>query len=164
MKIYSNTLLIIEDHIYDVSRYIKDHPGEGIRNVYLMDFHGKECTSLVDRHHTTNEPYEIMERARENGYHKGVYWVCPNFFGKRIPKYFHFSPDGLDKTLENDGEFSLKRNENDIFNSAVFTLKSNGNITDLIIKKNIEDYWCFEDLKDLKLAKLIEKIVGCQTK
>ena len=153
------TLIIIEDDVYDVSKYIKSHPGEGIRNVYLHDFNRKDCSNVFDRYHTTNEPFEIIEKAKKYGSFEDVYWVCPNFFGRRVPKYFYFSSDNIEKYPEKKGDFVLQRNEEDISNSVILTIYTENCLVDIKIIQDSDGYWCYDDIEDTKLEKLIEKIV-----
>jgi hypothetical protein len=88
-------LIGIYQHIYEVSKYISKHPGEGISNTYLREHNSTEATDSFERFHMTNEPDEMLMLARQEGYHPemGIYWVCPYFFTNKIPKYFYFSAD-----------------------------------------------------------------------
>jgi len=66
------TVITIEGHSYDVSGYISQHPGEGIRDVYLRSFNGKDKSEDFNYYHMTNDPWEILEKARELGEYKGI--------------------------------------------------------------------------------------------
>ena len=52
---------------FDITNYISKHPGEGIKNIYLRNFNGKDITDMMDRHHLTNEPFEILENIIKTG-------------------------------------------------------------------------------------------------
>lgn len=69
------TILIIDKHKYDVTKF--DHPGDGIKNIYLRDFHNKDVTEEFDYHHYTDYPYELLEKARELGEHLGIKYIGP---------------------------------------------------------------------------------------
>ena len=88
-------LIGIHGTIYDVSKYVDKHPGEGIANVYLHNFKRREVTDLFEKYHATNEPFGILENVVKQKLDEstGIQYVCPFFFKRRIPKYFHFLPD-----------------------------------------------------------------------
>ena len=86
-------LLGVDSYIYEVENYSKNHPGEGILNVYLRNFNRKDATSLFERYHNTNESYDLLLQAKKNKFNlteSGIRFVCPFFFKRKIPKYFHF--------------------------------------------------------------------------
>ena len=139
-------LLIIDDDIYDVSKYISSHPGEGINNAYLKDFNLKNCSSVFDRYHFTNKPFEILEKAKKMGSYNGVFWVCPNFFRRRIPKYFYFNPDDKKYSFTKEYEYILERNKDDINNSLVLTIYKDSVITKTNIFRNNNGLWKLNDL------------------
>jgi hypothetical protein len=71
--------IIIEGHRYHITNDFK-HPGEGIRGLYLKDFKPKknnvrDVSDEFDRYHMTNEPWEILERARAEGSYQGVKYI-----------------------------------------------------------------------------------------
>lgn len=66
-------LLIIEGHKYDLFKF--SHPGEGIRDVYLHHYKNKDVSEEFDHYHFTNEPWEILEKARELGEYKGIRYL-----------------------------------------------------------------------------------------
>lgn len=68
-------IVTIEGHKYDVTRFCSKHPGEGIRGVYLHTYRNKDGTSDFDRYHMTNEPWEILERARNEGEYNGIVYI-----------------------------------------------------------------------------------------
>ena len=82
--------IIINNNIYEVSNFIKNHPGEGILNEYIANYHNKDVTDEFDRFHFTNESDEILLQSRTNGIHLGIYFVGPSFWKKKIPIYYHF--------------------------------------------------------------------------
>jgi hypothetical protein len=69
-------LIIVEGHRYEVTSEFK-HPGEGIRGMYLADFSGKDVSEDFERYHMTNEPWEILEKAREQRKYKGIIYLGP---------------------------------------------------------------------------------------
>lgn len=130
-----HTLIGIYNEIYDISKYISKHPGEGIRFVNLRNYNRKEASEDFDRHHMTNEPDEMLISARKNGLDEesGIYYVCPFFnFSKKnkIPKYFHFFPNDpyAVKFMEDKDEntFILRPSNSDKKNSLSITYKNNG--------------------------------------
>lgn len=77
-------MLIIEGHIYDVTYFQNKHPGEGIRNTYLYNYNRKDVTTLFKIYHDVG--YEIIYEAKKTGEHKGVKYISPNFYDKKLPK------------------------------------------------------------------------------
>lgn len=63
-------VLTIEGERYEVRAF--NHPGEGIRGIDLLDFRNKDVTEEFDSYHMTNEPWELLEAAREKGEHEGI--------------------------------------------------------------------------------------------
>ena len=124
-------LMSIYNHIYEVSGFINKHPGEGISNIYLRDYRNKESTSDFERYHFTNEADEMLINARKEGYDEetNIYYVCPWFFKKKIPKYFNFLPnDKYGKKYmgnKDNNTFILRRSNSNIENSLSLTYKNN---------------------------------------
>jgi len=140
-------LIGIYQNIYDITNYISKHPGEGIKFVNLRDYNGKEATSDFDKQHLTNEADEILISAKENGFDEesGIYYVCPFFFKKKIPKYFKFLPDDLyaEEYMKNQDNmtFVLRRSNSDVNNSLSVTFKNDeGEINQLKIRLT-DDIW-----------------------
>ena len=146
------TLIGIYNQIYEISKYIPKHPGEGIKFVNLRDYNRKESTYDFDKQHLTNEPDEILKKARDEGYddETGIYYVCPFFnFSKKnkIPKYFHFlidDPYAL-KFMENqeDLTYILRPSNSDRNNSLSITYKNDG-IKQLKIRQIEDNKWVTE--------------------
>ncbi len=116
-------LIGIHSKIYEVSDYYSKHPGEGIMNVYLKNFHRKNPTDLFERYHNTNESDELLIEAQNNNFKKtqsGISFVCPFFFKHRIPKYFHYINED---NLENEIKKIFSGKENNCF----------------IVRRNIKD-------------------------
>ena len=90
-------LISIYNHIYEISKFINKHPGEGIKNMYLRDYKNKECTEDFEKQHFTNESDEMLINAKIHGYDEetGIYYVCPYFFTRRIPKYMYFNRNAV---------------------------------------------------------------------
>ena len=148
----NNVYIIYEDDIYEVSKYINKHPGEGINNVYIKRYNYKNCTSEFNRFHMTDEPFQILEKVKNLGTFMNIHYVCKNYFKNRIPKCFYFNKDDLEGNLFiesndlvlipiNDG-FTIKYRKNDqiiedkiiICKDDFFVLESDKNMFN-----NIED-------------------------
>lgn len=141
------TLIGIYDNIYDITKYIPKHPGEGIRFVNLRDYNRKEVSEDFDRHHLTNEADEMLISAQGNGYDEesGIYYICPYFFKNKIPKYFCFFPNdpyGLEYMKEKEENFFfLRRSNSDVKTSLSVTYKNEeGEINQLKIRKT-DNIW-----------------------
>ena len=78
-------LICIEGNIYEISDFVKRHPGEGINNLYIRDYKYTDVTELFEKYHNSNTSYEKLISARNNGYDKesGIHYVCSNFFRKK---------------------------------------------------------------------------------
>ncbi len=125
-------LIGVNNKIYDVTKYIPYHPGEGIVGSYLKKFDRKDCTKEFNRLHLTNEPDDLLNLAgsKENCY---INYVSSYFkFSKlnRIPKYYYYI-----KTWEEVREILKK----ELFILYPFdnTLKLSYNKEDNIITSNI---------------------------
>lgn len=134
-------LIGLYDNIYDITKYIPKHPGEGIKFVNLREYAGKDASSDFDKQHLTNEPDEILISAQENGYDEesGIYYVFPFFFKKKIPKYFKFLAEDpyAKKYFENKDNktFILRRSNSDVKTSLSVTYKDEeGEINQLKIR------------------------------
>jgi len=67
------SLIIIEGHKYLVSSKY-NHPGEGIRGIYLSCQKGDK-TKEFDYFHFTNEPWKILEIVRKRGNYNGIKYL-----------------------------------------------------------------------------------------
>jgi len=138
-------LLGINDNIYDVTKYVNKHPGEGICSVYLRQFNRKDCTSMFEKYHLTNEPDELLSNSTSK--ESLIKYVSP-FFNfskkKRIPLYYHYLPDDTDaiKFMEDKDNYNyiLRPNINNIDNSVILTYK-NTNIYHIEIKRMKDNKW-----------------------
>ena len=128
-------LIGIYNEIYDITKYIPKHPGEGIRFVNLYDYKRQEVTEEFERHHFTNEPDEMLIKAKEDGYDEetGIYYVCPFFnFAKKnkIPLYFHFLPNDPYGTLfmkdKEEYTYILRPSNSDKAKALSVTYKNKG--------------------------------------
>ena len=83
-----STLIAVDGEVYDVSSYISQHPGEGIRGVYMRQYNRKDCSVEFDQFHMTDEPYELLSRALVTGHDPvtGIRHICAYVFRRRIPK------------------------------------------------------------------------------
>jgi hypothetical protein len=112
MVLHKEVILIITKDIFEVSKFISNHPGEGISDVYLKNYHKKNVTEEYEHYHHDEQPDEWLELAKKKGYDSttGIYYVCPAFFQKKIPSYFHFFIN------ENEAKNYLQeKNKNKIF-------------------------------------------------
>ena len=141
-------LISIYQHIYEVQKFVKLHPGEGIKQTYLREYKRRESTDEFERYHNTNEADEMLELAREEGYNEeaGIYYVCPFFFKKKIPKYFKFFPeDPYGKTFLQDkpvNTFILRPSNSDRLKSVSLTYKDDeGEILQLKIRLTSDKIW-----------------------
>ena len=142
-----NILIGIYNEIYEISKYVSKHPGEGIKFVSLLDYNRKESTEDFERQHMTDEADIILESARNDGFDEesGIYYVCPYFFKKRIPKYFIFSNDDpyatsfmKDKPINT---FILRRSNSDLKNSLSITFKDDEEEINQLKIRKLEDCW-----------------------
>jgi len=60
----------VEGKWYDVTNF--DHPGDGIRGVCLRYHDGEDVTEQMENYHQTNEPFDILLEADENGECRGI--------------------------------------------------------------------------------------------
>ena len=171
-------LIGIHSYIYEVPDYCNDHPGEGILNVYLRRFHRKNTTDLFERYHYTNDPDELLIEAKNNNFKKteqGIAFVCPFFFKRRIPKFFHYiEKDNLEEYLKtvflnkNTNCFilrpSFKNNEKTLI--LTYYLKNDNTINHkYVIKEN--NYWhsslyynnTVNYYKEVNIEKLTDKMM-----
>lgn len=73
MSEQSKKCLVISGEKYDVGKF--EHPGEGICGIYLHDFYGKDVSKEFDHHHNTDDPFEMLQEAREKGECDGIKYV-----------------------------------------------------------------------------------------
>ena len=77
--------IIIDNFIYEVSKYSDHHPGEGICSVYLRNFNGCHVDTMFDKFHG-DEPFKHLIMSREKGFHDGVIAVGYNLFSNEKKK------------------------------------------------------------------------------
>jgi cytochrome b involved in lipid metabolism len=89
-RIPRDLLLKIHKEVFEVSAFVRNHPGEGIHDVYLNNFTHKDVTDEFERYHFTDQPEEWMLSAREKGFdpENGIAYVgeIASFFGSKIPR------------------------------------------------------------------------------
>jgi len=97
-------LITIGDDLYEVSKFIKNHPGEGIHDIYLHNFHRKNVSEEFEQYHFDDEPHEWLAKAKKLKYdpENGIYYLGPSYFKGKIPLFFHFFKDDI------NGENTLK--------------------------------------------------------
>jgi hypothetical protein len=159
-----NILLSIKGHIYEVSHFVKNHPGEGINNMYLNEYNRINASLLFNQFHSSNESEEHLINAR-NGTHPQIKYLGPNYFHKDIPKYYHYIED-ITKIKMNDinnrSFFMFQSNEPYTIN--IFVKDAVGMTTVHNMKLNINDnklIKCFVELCDSvnKDNNIITKII-----
>ena len=143
--------MAIYGDIYDVAKFISKHPGEGIKNTYLRQYKNKDVTSEFERYHFTDESDQMLITAKTNYFDSetGIYYVCPFFFKKKIPKYFHFLPNdkyGFHFMEQKEiNTFILRNSNSNRENSLCITYKTEDNdINQLKIRKIEENKWYTE--------------------
>ena len=168
-------LVSIYQQIYEVQNFVKLHPGEGIKQTYLREYKRRESTDEFERYHNTNEADEMLEIARNEGYNEeaGIYYVCPFFFKKKIPKYFKFLPQdpyGI-KYLEDKAinTFILRPSNSDRLKSVSLTYKDEENeILQLKIRLTSDNVWYTQweddngetiDISETNIEDVINKIM-----
>ena len=57
-------LITIDDFIYDVTKFIASHPGEGIHDMYLRNYHLKNGSSEFEQFHNSDEAHTWIETAQ----------------------------------------------------------------------------------------------------
>lgn len=144
----TNILIGIYREIYEVSKFINKHPGEGIADTYLRNYKNKDCTEEFEKFHFTNESDEMLINAKNEGYDEetGIYYVCPFFFKRKIPKYFHFLPKdkyGIKYMEDKDpNTFILRPSNSDKLNSLSLTYKDDDSeLYQLKIRKTEDNIW-----------------------
>ena len=58
-------LIGIYGNIYEVSKFLNKHPGEGIHDTYLKYYNRKDATADFERYHNTNESDEMLIEAKK---------------------------------------------------------------------------------------------------
>lgn len=69
-----DVILIIKGVKYNVTKYIFKHPGEGISNVYLEDYHNRDVTNEFKYYHADNlsKAKGMLKTVREKGKCSGI--------------------------------------------------------------------------------------------
>lgn len=97
-------LITIDNNIYDVTKFIASHPGEGIHDMYLRNYHTKNGSEEFEQYHNSDEAHTWIATAQEKKYdpETGIYCIGPAYFKKRIPNYFRFYPtaDQVDQAAQ----------------------------------------------------------------
>jgi hypothetical protein len=89
-------VICIEDELYEVSHFVPKHPGEGIRNLYLTAYRGKNATREFDQFHNDNEPHQMLASARTLSHDPatGIRHIARNPFDaalRRVPAYVRYA-------------------------------------------------------------------------
>ena len=159
-------LIGIYDKIYDVTKYISKHPGEGIGSTFIKQYNRKDCTSVFEKFHMTNEPDELLISANNND-NDYIKYICPFYnFSKinRIPKYFFYF--NLEESVEEF--FEDKENNSYILrnskraNTLILTYKDQI-IYNLVLERKENNKWetFFNDNKITKdyVVEIIKEIL-----
>lgn len=140
-----NILLSIKGHIYEVSHFIKYHPGEGINNTYLNEHNRQNVSLLFHKFHNSNESEEHLINSR-NGNHSQIKYLGPDYFHKKIPKYYHYIED------------ITKIKLNSIDNKSFLLFQSNESNT---INLFVKDGMGMTTIHHMKLDTKDNKIIEC---
>lgn len=72
-------IVIINQHKFDVSNYIKNHPGEGINGIYLEDFDWKDASKEFEYYHgfKLEQLYHILELVIKYGEYSNIKYIGP---------------------------------------------------------------------------------------
>jgi hypothetical protein len=94
-------VLCIEDEMYEVSQFVPNHPGEGIRNLYLTAYRHKNATREFDQFHNDNEPHQMLVSARALSADPktGIRHIARNPFdasARRLPAYLRYARSQAD--------------------------------------------------------------------
>lgn len=94
-------VLCIEDEMYEVSQFVPNHPGEGIRNLYLTAYRHKNATREFDQFHNDNEPHQMLVSARALSADPktGIRHIARNPFdpsARRLPAYLRYARSEAD--------------------------------------------------------------------
>ncbi|PRP87758.1 tripeptidyl-peptidase 1-like [Planoprotostelium fungivorum] len=114
------TFITIDEYIYDVTKFIASHPGEGIHDMYLRNWHLKNASAEFEQYHNTEEAFNWIETAQKNKYdpETGIFCIGPSYFAKRIPSYFRFysTEESLESAAKDllPNTFFLVPKENDL--------------------------------------------------
>lgn len=161
-------LIVLRGDIYEVSKFIPDHPGEGIHDVYLRQYHRRNGTEEYEKFHYDAAPDEYLEKARDLKHdpETGIYHVGQNVFKdkRRLPAYFFFL------IQDKDGQIILDQSQNKTFivkpkengtNTLLIALKDdNGNIIRYDIQLNKEkNTWSTTVANNSIEAPTVEEIV-----
>lgn len=159
-----SVLVIYDGQIFDVTNFIGKHPGDGINNNYLENFHKKDITEIFNRTHLSDKPYDLLETSideydtdidypnhikvnsfnilgSKNKKKNFICYVSPYFFknSEMIPDYFYFNPLDIygDKYLENkpDKFFICRRSNSETNTSVYITYKDKNSIKHLKVEK-----------------------------
>tara|TARA_R100001163_G_scaffold65825_2_gene65304 strand:- start:3250 stop:3522 length:273 start_codon:yes stop_codon:yes gene_type:complete len=74
-KTEKGIILTIEGHRYEVSAF--DHPGDGIKGIEVHNMGGKDVSEGFEEYHMTDDPWEMLQEARENGECDGIKYLGP---------------------------------------------------------------------------------------
>ena len=157
-------LIILFNNIYEISKYINNHPGEGIRDTYLKNYNLKNGSIEFDKYHCTDEPFKLLEDSKNKKFCNvnNIYYVCPNFFKNRIPKYFKFFENYEQAELfisSNNNKYVIFQSFTNNDNQINFYWKFNNNINKSIIYYE-NDVWNLT-INEINLShKYIENILS----
>ena len=154
-------LIIINNHIYEVSEFVKHHPGEGILDEYLQNYKNKNATEEFNRFHFTNEADELLLESKED--HKnGICYVGPSFWKKKLPPYYYFFKNPME-----DAPVFLLKKENVTFlvtskseDSLFLFYKKEGKIgtTDLLFDEEKKE-WSVTLLNETRTEKNLNNLL-----
>lgn len=74
-----SVIVIIDNHRYDVTAFIPNHPGEK-KDHGIGNYNGQDITELFQRKHnkpTRRGAFLLLEEARKSGEYQGIKYLGP---------------------------------------------------------------------------------------
>ncbi len=140
-----STYVIIGDKIYDITDFISKHPGEGIRGVWLYDYHRFNVTKEFESMHMTEDPDTMLTTSAN------IKCICDNPFVQRVPKYFCAYYDLDCSKIKNDYKLTYL---------DTFSLVTNYENCVKWYKLKYEDNkWCCDGMSSTTIESLVENLI-----
>jgi len=170
-------LIIIGEDIFEVSKFVNNHPGEGIHDVYLTNYNRKNVSSEYEHYHFDNEPDEWLDKAKSKIFddETGIYYVGPigSWFSKKIPIWFHsFQNEQLEHQFWESQDNTKSKvfivkclPRNDVTKGVQLIYRSGEEKKELIELWKRDNKWvCLDpfsnvELVDISLEKIVDQLV-----
>lgn len=66
----------IHGQSFDVTEYVSQHPGEGVNDMFLEDYHGEDVTELFEYYHSEfragGKALYLLEKCKAKGVFSGI--------------------------------------------------------------------------------------------